>query len=270
MTNALILMPDTGNAVVVECSGGQPSGSRLVTLIEEVAAGKPVTHVIQTHHHMDHSSGVRQVLGSTGADLVVGHGVKEFWENTLQATSNIRPDALTGKTYEGEVLELAELGSLAVVDTDAMKVTVYHTDSDPHAEDAVIIEIVADDKVFVYTADMYNAGNGLTVVVDGPAGLFSSLMKHKILDCACESVSGKPVTIVPGHGTPTSVADAITELDGLGVATGCQPASCKMDDMDDVTTGSVEEDDDTSGAMLPSNLGGPIVVVATAIMVSLL
>ena len=259
IANALIVRSEeTGEIVVVEASGNEFVGQRLVDLVNEVSGGNNdntdvVTHVIQTHHHVDHASGIRTVVGSTEANLVVGSGVKEFWEATLAAPSTIRPDVLTEKqssSFIPTVVEVPEIGSLGIMATTTHEVSVLHTDADPHARDAVIIIVKTDGKIFVFMSDFYNAGFGLTVVVGGPQGLFTALMQHGILDCVCDSVSGEPVNIVPGHGVVKSLEDSIIELDGLDVPTGCQPATCKeeADDGSNIPQGDGAESGTTSRA----------------------
>ena len=257
--NALIVRSEeTGEIVVVEASGNEFIGQRLVDLVNEVSGDNNaldvVTHVIQTHHHVDHASGIRTVVGSTEANLVVGSGVKEFWEATLGAPSIIRPDILTEKpSFIPTVIEVPELGSLNVMTTATHEVSVLHTDADPHARDAVIIVVKTDGKVFVFMSDFYNAGFGLTVVVGGPQGLFTALMQHRILDCTCTSVSGEPVIIVPGHGVAKSLEDSIIELNGLDVPTGCQPATCKEEEGADDGSTSPPPPTGDEGSSMPPN-----------------
>ena len=230
-SNSIIIQSEAG-VVVLEAPGNEINGQKLNDIVQGVAGDSPVTHVVQSHHHVDHASGVRTVVGANGANLVVGHGVKEFWENVFKATSDIRPDILTDQPLSPTVQEVPNLGSLQIVDSATHTVTVYHTDQDPHAEDNMFVEVKTNGQIVIFETDMYNAGIGLTAVVGGPEGLFTALVDVGILDCACGSASGENVTIVPAHGFPLALEDAIAELDGLEVPTGCKPATCKDDPND--------------------------------------
>ena len=223
----MAIMSD-GNVVIIEGGSTDEQGVRLANRIKEVFGDNiTVTHVIQSHHHMDHASAVRTLLGSfEGSSLVVGHGVKEFWEATLAASSTIRPDILTGVSQIPEVMELEELGSMVVMDTADIKVTAIHIDQDPHAEDAVLVSIEMDGNIMIFGADIYNAGFGLTIVIGGPEGLFNALRTNGFVNCACQSASGNNITFVPTHGFELTLDEATTELTGLGYDVGCQPVSC--------------------------------------------
>ena len=73
--------------------------------------------------------------------------------------------------------------------------------------------------MLVYEADLYNAGFGGTIVLEGPASLFDALRDFDIIDASC--ASALPLTIMPAHGVPQSLADSIAELAEQGQEIGC-------------------------------------------------
>lgn len=215
--NTLVVEHDEG-MIVLEAPFSPIQGSAIVDAVNQLAPNTPITHIVQSHHHVDHASGVRSLVAA-GATLVVGNGVGDFWNDVLTAPSTIRPDALSRTGITGDVTELDLSTSLVIADEDDLTVTVHHTTRDPHADDAVITTIETNGQLFVYEADIYNPGFGFTLVIDGPQSLFDALRDLNIIDQDCNSEL--PLTIVPAHGIPSSLQDSLTELAGLGIDVGC-------------------------------------------------
>ncbi len=110
-------------------------------------------------------------------------------------------------------------GELVVVDDDDLTVTAYHARVNPHAEDTLLTTIEVPGQTFVYIADLYNAGFGLTLVIGGPESAFAQLRSIGVIDADCQSDTA--LTIVPAHGVPLSLEDSLAELAGLGIDVGC-------------------------------------------------
>ncbi len=106
-----------------------------------------------------------------------------------------------------------------MVADDDITITVYHVPANPHADDNLITTIETDGEMFLYQADLYNAGFGFTLVIGGQASLFSALRDLGIIDEDCNSAL--PLTIVPAHGFPTTLEDSLTELASFNVDVGC-------------------------------------------------
>lgn len=214
--NTLVVEYDDG-LVVLEAPNTPTHGSDIVNAVDQLAPGTPITHIVQSHHHVDHASGVRSLVAA-GATAVVGNGVGEFWKDVLRAESTIRPDALSASGLTGVVEELDAEGTLVLGDNETI-VTVHHTTFDPHAEDALITTIETNGQLFVFEADTYNAGFGFSLVINGPESFFDALRDLDIIDQNCNSAL--PLTIVPAHGFPQTLQASLDELVGLGIDVGC-------------------------------------------------
>jgi glyoxylase-like metal-dependent hydrolase (beta-lactamase superfamily II) len=227
-----LLIPHDGGVIVVEAGGSEVQARNLLSTIHDFVAKSmdysskddDVTHMIQTHYHADHSSGVREVLSETGATLVVGFGIRDFWENSiLLAPSTVRPDGLTGKKTTPIVIRgiPTKNGSLKLINTKELVVQVYHTSRFTHASYIVLVVVdnIAAGEIVLYEADFYNAGTGFNILEGGPQALFDTMRDIGLIDARCES--SYPLTIVPAHGVPTTLEDAIAELNKLGFDVFC-------------------------------------------------
>ena len=218
-----MIVEHPGGIIMVEASGSQYQSQSYLDLAAEVT-GSPVTitHLLQTHYHFDHASGVREILGATGATLVVGDGVEDFWTDVLMESSTIVPDSVSeGNMTDFEIVSLDTLERRVLLETDSMVVTAYHTTTSPHAIDMTLFTIDVDGQRILYEADLYNAGFGGTVVLDGPTHLFEALREHNLIDDDCNSADGVPLWIVPTHGFPLTLEQSIAELASLGTDIGC-------------------------------------------------
>ncbi|CAB9527538.1 expressed unknown protein [Seminavis robusta] len=217
------------SAILIEAPSSAQHGATLVNLVQEELAPLPgstvLTHLIQSHHHIDHSSAVREVMGETmgNAELIVGHGVEEWWRtDVFDAPSTLLPDAWAYSNLTGDdamIFSVQDAGANVLVNETDLKVFVASVPAE-HAEDMVVTLIETPQGLYVYVADLYNAGIGFTVALGGPQEFFDFLRSINVIDDACQS--DFPLFFIGAHGLPTlSLEDALEEFSTLGVDVGC-------------------------------------------------
>ena len=80
-------------------------GRALAVLAEarKLVPGKPIRYVINSHHHFDHSGGLRAAV-SDGATLVTSDQARPWFEQALANPNSINPDALARSGRKATVL----------------------------------------------------------------------------------------------------------------------------------------------------------------------
>jgi len=126
---------------------------RSLAVIEAVTArwpDKPISHLILTHHHHDHSGGIR-AYAAIGAELIVAEGDRDFVARCLDRPHTIRPDSLAGTATRPTIRTVADdslsLGGGAIE---------VHRISSPHSAENLVVYVAGPKLLF--NADLFNPG----------------------------------------------------------------------------------------------------------------
>jgi len=155
--------------------------------------GKPVSHVVVTHFHDDHSGGLRDFVAA-GATVVCGSGSEGYYERALAAPSTIVPDALALSPRPTTIVRVAPAGSTEL--PDATNPVSVQAISNSHASDMVIVRLPRQNIVF--ESDLFSPGF--------PPGVLPSINQvelHRALAAGGHTTD----LIVGGHGGNASFAD---------------------------------------------------------------
>jgi glyoxylase-like metal-dependent hydrolase (beta-lactamase superfamily II) len=113
-------------------------------------SGKPFKYLVLTHHHMDHTNGIR-TYAAVGATVVVGQGNGDFFRKVLAAPDSLGADSPKRK-INTNVVEVA--GSYIITD-GKRDVGAYLIDN-PHAA-GYLIGYIPDAKLG-WVTDLWSPG----------------------------------------------------------------------------------------------------------------
>lgn len=117
--------------------------------------GKPVSHVILTHHHVDHVGGVRPFVAA-GAAVVAHEAARDYYLANFSRTGRtVMPDALDRNPVPAKVLGVKAGQSLRLEDPQR-PVSVYPV-FNRHSSDG--LAVLVENEGVLYNGDLYSPGN---------------------------------------------------------------------------------------------------------------
>jgi len=187
--------------MAVEAPVGDQVSSVALRLMREKAPGKPVRFVAVTHHHDDHSGGVRGYLAE-GVTLVTTPGNAGFFRNSIRAPFTIQPDAYARGSRRGASADFIE-GGKAVFTDGTRRLELIDIGPGPHAQE-MLVAWLPNEKI-LFQGDLLNrpSDGALLPANDTTAHFYDWIGK-----------SGLPVEQVVGvHGPPTTMSEFASIMD---------------------------------------------------------
>jgi glyoxylase-like metal-dependent hydrolase (beta-lactamase superfamily II) len=136
--------------VVVDPPQHEDRSLAVIRAVTAMWPDKPITHLILSHHHHDHSGGIR-AYAAIGAELIVAEGDRDFITQCLTRPHTIRPDTLAGTAARPTIRTVGDtclsLGGGAIE---------VHRISSPHSAENLLVYVAGPKLLF--NADLFNPG----------------------------------------------------------------------------------------------------------------
>ncbi len=158
--NSLVVELADAILVVEPCETNTWSGigEQAAALTKQAIPGKPIRWIVLTHHHGDHSAGVRAYMAE-GATVVTTAGNRAYVERVAAAPYRMRPDAFA-KSGKKPVIETVE-GRKRVIGDASRRVELYEIGPNSHTRE-MLVAYLPKEKI-LFQSDMFNP-----VVPGGP------------------------------------------------------------------------------------------------------
>jgi hypothetical protein len=134
---------------------------------KELRPNKPITQLIVTHHHFDHTGGVREAV-ALGVNEIITHQYNvNFITEILKRPHKINPDALA-KMGAFKMPKITAIGDSGIVRDSSMTVNLYHLLDNTHADTNLLIYFPAS-KILTQV-DVYMPNDARHIIEGEPLG----------------------------------------------------------------------------------------------------
>lgn len=151
---------------LIEAPLNEQRSLALIDEIRRLVPGKPIRYVISTHHHFDHSGGLRAFV-DTGVTVVTNETNRRFFEAALAAPRTQNPDRLA-RSGKKPVLEVA---ADKKVFSDSGRTMELHLIRDNPHHDGILMAFLPKEKLLI-EADVFTpAATSATPAAVSPAAV---------------------------------------------------------------------------------------------------
>ena len=177
--------------VLIEAPQSEARSAVVLARARELRPGTPLTHLVMSHHHFDHSTGLRAAIA--GGLTVMTQAGNEAFVKAMAARSFTRtPDALA--TAPRPALVEAVVDTKTITD-GTRSLVLYHVAGNPHS-DTMLMAYLPKERLLI-EVDAFSPGGTYHPYA-------ANLLGH------VERLNLNVDRIVPLHGAVATMADLVT------------------------------------------------------------
>jgi glyoxylase-like metal-dependent hydrolase (beta-lactamase superfamily II) len=169
---AVIAVEFKDHITLIECGQSEPRALAVIAEAKRLIPGKPITYLINTHSHIDHSSGLRGFVAE-GATILTHQVNKAYLEKTLSLPHTLNPDKAQ---QNGKKPVVEAVGEKKVLTDGTHVIELYHLQNFGH-HDGMLIAYLPKEKVLL-EADGYNPQAATATPPSPPSPFTASLLDN--------------------------------------------------------------------------------------------
>jgi len=185
-----VLVEFSDHLMLIEAPQSEARTLAVIAKAKETVKNKPLTQLVTSHHHFDHTAGMRAAIAE-GMMVITHSGNKDWVEAMAKRPHTIQPDRLqknVSRLYVDTVDEEKEIKD------NAMTVQLFHVAGNPHT-DTMLMAYIPSLRVIV-EADAFSPGGAYQPYAPN---LLENIQKRNL----------RVDRIVPLHGTIAKFADLV-------------------------------------------------------------
>jgi glyoxylase-like metal-dependent hydrolase (beta-lactamase superfamily II) len=177
---------------LIEVPNGDARTLAVIAKAREIVPGKPLTKAIVTHHHYDHSGGLRAAV-SEGLTIVTHEANKAFFEQMVARKHTREPDALAKNPKPIKIETVADTGLIEKDATRTMEILKF---DDPTGHNAHMLMVWFPKERILVNADLYNRAEN-----------FARYPRALTLEDNLKRLKINPALHLPVHGRKSTKAE---------------------------------------------------------------
>jgi glyoxylase-like metal-dependent hydrolase (beta-lactamase superfamily II) len=135
--------------VVIEAPLNEQRSLAVISEVKKLIPNKPIRYLVNTHHHFDHSGGLRTYVDE-GATIVTSGVNKEYYEAAFAVPRSINPDRLAQSRKKAIVEAVGEKKVLS----DGTRTLELHLVKGNQHDDGLLIAFLPKEKILI-EVDVY-------------------------------------------------------------------------------------------------------------------
>ena len=148
-----VLVEFGNHLMLIEAPQSEARTLAVIAKAKQTVPKKPLTELVTTHHHFDHTAGIRAAI-SEGLTVITHSGNREWADNMARRPHTIQPDALAKKSNR---LYIETVDDMREFKDETMSVVLYHVAGNPHS-DTMLMAYIPSERLLV-EVDAYSPGS---------------------------------------------------------------------------------------------------------------
>jgi glyoxylase-like metal-dependent hydrolase (beta-lactamase superfamily II) len=185
-----VLVEFSDHLMLIDAPQSEARTLAVIAKARETVPGKPLTQLVTTHHHFDHTAGLRAAIAE-GLTVITHEGNRAWVENMAKRPHTRQPDVLQKSP---KAVTVDTVATEREFKDASMALTLYHVAGNPHSE-TMLMAYVPRDRVLIQV-DAFSPGAQTNPYA---ANLLENIQSRKL----------RVDRIIPLHGTIAPMADLL-------------------------------------------------------------